>query len=76
MAKRETVDNSQLLDEILKLRKEMNTKFKEIEPYIEFLRDANVARKIAAYMFGVFIALGGAYLMLKQLFPNLPPHAN
>lgn len=64
---RKRVSNEELLLAVDSLRTEMNQRFTDINPYIEFLRDANMARKIAAYFFGFLMSLGGAYLLIKQI---------
>lgn len=65
---RKRVSNEELLAAVEALRTEMNKRFLYINPYIEFLHDANAARKIAAWVFGFLVSLGSMYLLIKQVF--------
>lgn len=53
---------------VTKLEDKMDTKFKEIEPYVNTLEDIKSSGRIFSWVIGVFMALGGAYVLFKQIF--------
>lgn len=68
MTSKKTVNNADLLAAIQRLETKFDKKFEDIAPYINTLEDIKSAGKIASYVIGVFMTVGGAWVLAKKLF--------
>lgn len=67
MTTKKTVDNKDLLVAIQALEAKFDKKFEDIAPYINTLEDIKSAGKIFSWFIGVLMAIGGLYLMVRNV---------